>query len=81
MVRGFSTGVYAKDEFKSKLQNINLSNLENYREHIKAMIKDALKEDEFVEVEAPITKKTATEEIIVEKPVCSRKRNYKVKVD
>ena len=32
VVRGFSTGVYTKEEFKSKLKNINLSNLENYRE-------------------------------------------------
>ena len=45
VVRGFSTGVYTKDEFKSKLKNINLSNLENYREHIKVLIKDALKEE------------------------------------
>ena len=45
VVRGFSTNVYTKDEFKSKLKNIDLSNLENYREHIKALIKDVLKED------------------------------------
>lgn len=73
VVRGFSTGVYTKDEFKSKLQNIDLSNLENYREHIKLMIKDVLKEDEVVEVETSIA-----EEMVVEKPVYSRKRNYKV---
>lgn len=49
VVRGFSTGVYTKDEFKSKLQNIDLSNLENYREHIKDLIKDALKEELVIE--------------------------------
>jgi hypothetical protein len=48
VVKGFSTGVYTKDEFKSKLKNINLSNLENYREHIKVLIKDALKEEKPV---------------------------------
>lgn len=72
VVRGFSTGVYTKDEFKSKLKNINLSNLENYREHIKALIKDALKEE-------PVANTVIIdEEPVVEKPAYSRKRNYKV---
>lgn len=44
VIRGFSTGVYTEEEFKSKLKNLDLSNLENYREHIKVLIKDALKE-------------------------------------
>ncbi len=44
VIRGFSTGVYTEEEFKSKLKNLDLSNLEDYREHIKALIKDALKE-------------------------------------
>ena len=68
MVRGFSTNVYTKDEFRSKLKNIDLSNLENYREHIKALIKDALKEDSVVEdvqlIEADETVEEAAEEII-----------------
>ena len=85
VVRGFSTGVYTKDEFKSKLQNIDLSNLENYKEHIKALIKGAIKEDEIVEVDIPVVEKVAMEEvpeeIVVEKPVYSRKRNYKVEVE
>lgn len=71
VVRGFSTGMYTKDEFKSKLQNIDLSNLENYKEHIKAIIKDALKEDEPVD-------EVAIEEAVIEKQVISRKRNYRV---
>ena len=81
VVRGHSTGVYTNDEFKSKLQNIDLSNLENYREHIKVIIKDALKEDEpIVETVAPIEefKVEAEEKVVVEKPTYSRKRNYKV---
>lgn len=74
VVRGFSTGVYTKDEFKSRLKNIDLSNLDNYREHIKSLIVDALKEDE---VTKPVEEVVA-EKVIVEKPVYSRKRNYKV---
>ena len=69
VVKGYSTGIYNKEEFKSKLKNIDLSNLENYRDHIKSLIKDVLKEDE-------------KEELVVDKvaeviPV-SRKRNYKI---
>jgi hypothetical protein len=66
VVRGFSTGVYTKDEFKSKLKNMDLSDLESYKEHIKTLIKDALKEDELV-----------VETIVKSTPI-SRKRNYKV---
>ena len=74
VVRGFSTGVYTKDEFKSKLKNINLSNLENYREHIKVLIKDALKEELVVE-------EITIEEKPVVKSITSRKRNYKAEAE
>lgn len=88
-VRGFSTGVYTKKEFKSKLNNLNLGNLENYREHIKLIIKDVLKE-EAVETETEIkteNKKVedvemanTEDDVTVEevKTVYSRKRNFKV---
>lgn len=70
VVKGFSTGVYTKDEFKSKLKNIDLSDLENFRDHIKALIKDALKEEPVIEV---------VEEVpVIEKTTVSRKRNCKV---
>ena len=67
VVKGYNTGVYTKEEFKSKLKNIDLSNLENYRENIKVLIKDTLKEEK--------------EEFVVKEPIVSsvsRKRNYKV---
>ena len=67
VVKGYNTGVYTKEEFKSKLKNIDLSNLENYKENIKVLIKDTLKEEK--------------EEVIVKEPIVSsvsRKRNYKV---
>lgn len=69
VVRGYSTGVYNKEEFKSKLNNIDLGNLENYREHIKILIKDTL-EEEAIEEESVV------EELVM--PPVSRKRNYKV---
>lgn len=66
VVRGFSTGVYDKDEFKSKLKNIDLSDLDSYRPHIKDLIKNALKEETVVETS------------VVEATPVSRKRSYKV---
>lgn len=79
-VRGFSTGVYSKDEFKSKLKNIDLNNLENYRQHIKSLIKDTLKEDEPV-VETVSEEIVSEEEVVAEKPVYSRKRNNRVEAE
>ena len=67
VVKGYNTGVYTKEEFKSKLKNIDLSNLENYKENIKVLIKDTLKEEK--------------EEFVVKEPIVSslsRKRNYRV---
>lgn len=76
VVRGFSTGVYTKDEFKSKLNNIDLSNLNNYREHIKDLISDAIKENK--KVAESVIENDFTEEVKTEKPIYSRKRNYKM---
>lgn len=89
VVRGFSTGVYTKDEFKSKLKNIDLSDLENYREHIKVLIKDALKEDEsvvetvaeHVSDDAVLENVEAENTEVVEKTPVSRKRYYKTETE
>lgn len=74
VVKGFSAGVYTKEEFKSKLKNIDLSNLDNYREHIKVLINDTLKEptENVVDV-------VKEETIVAEKMTTTRKKNYKVK--
>ena len=45
VVHGLSTGVYAKDEAKEKLKNINLKDIESFRPHIKDIVKDVLKEE------------------------------------
>ena len=83
-VKGFSTGVYTKEEFKSKLKNIDLSDLENYRDHIKSLIKDTLKEDEVVVeefvIEKAVSDKAITDEVTV-KTTASRKRNYKTETE
>lgn len=70
VVKGYNTGIYNKEEFKSKLKNIDLSNLESYREHIRDLIKDALKEESVEEIKS--------EALVAEKSTYSRKRNHKV---
>lgn len=78
IVRGYNIGVYTKDEFKSKLKNMDLSDLEDYVEDVKVMIKDALKEDKPVKTKV---EEVATEEnVIVEdtEAIVPRKRNYKI---
>lgn len=80
VVRGFSTGVYDKDEFKSKLKNIDLSDLESFREHIKVLIKDTLKEDSIEDSqEVKLVEAVKTNEYVdnAVKPIVSRRRNYK----
>lgn len=78
IVRGYNTGIYDKNEFKSKLMNIDLSGLENYEENIKTLIKDVLKEDDVIE---PIEMPIADENTVVKKTAVSRKRNYKVEAE
>lgn len=80
-VKGFSTGAYTEEEFKSKLKNIDLNDLDSYREHIKTLIKDVLMEDEADKVEPNIAEEVVTNEMVMEKPVYSRKRNCKVEVE
>lgn len=93
VVRGFSTGVYTKDEAKEKFKNIDLKDIESFRPHIKKIVKDILKEDKVVvkaaeKIENTVVEdiaevkveKTETDEDVV-KPTVSRKRNYKVETE
>lgn len=77
VVRGFSTGMYTKDEAKEKLNNVNLDDIESFRPHIKQIVKDILKEKR--PIAKPIDEVVMVEEIpVVEKATVSRKRNYKI---
>lgn len=68
VVRGLSTGVYTKDEAKEKLKNINLTDIESFRPHIRDIIKDVLKEEK-VAIVVETTEKienTVVEGVVVE---------------
>lgn len=67
VVRGYNTGVYDKNELKSKLKNIDLSNLENYKDSVKLLIKETLREDEpIVETVKQIETAVETDETVEE---------------
>ena len=63
VVRGFSTGVYTKDEAKEKLQNVGLKDIESFRPHIKKIVKDILKEDKVVVKTAEKFENTVVENV------------------
>ena len=45
ILRGYNFGMYTKDEAKVRLQNIDLSDLNNFQESKKKIIKEIMKED------------------------------------
>ena len=45
ILHGYSTGVFTKEEAKSRFKNVDLSDLETLRDHIKETIKEIIKED------------------------------------
>ena len=90
VVRGFSTGVYTKDEAKEKLQNVDLKDINSFRPHIKKIVKDILKEEKPIVKtvekvksvkETKETEVTEVEEDKVEKPIVSHKRNLRVETE
>ena len=66
IIRGYSNGLYTKEETKEKLNNVDISDLETYKENIRDIIKDILKVDnkgEVVEEKEIIEEKNNVEEI------------------
>lgn len=72
VLHGYSTGVYSKDEAKTKLQNIDLSDLNTFRPHIKFTIKEILKEEKSA-TKANVEDATAKVEVKAETKVETEK--------
>lgn len=66
VVRGFSTGVYTKEEAKEKFQNVDLKDIDSFRPHIKKIVKDILKEDILKEDKVVANTAEKNENTIVE---------------
>lgn len=45
IIRGYNTNVYTKDEAKKKLENVDLSDLNTFRENIKKTIKNIMDDE------------------------------------
>ena len=76
IIHGLSTKVYTKNEARTKLKNVNLSDIESFRPHIKEIVKDILKEEKPIKMEiAEVVENAVVEDIA--KPIVPRKRNYK----
>ena len=80
IIYGLSTKVYTEDEALLKLKNVDLSDLETFKPNIKAIIKGVL-EKEKIKEEAVVEKAETEKKMAVEKPVYSRKRNYKTELE
>lgn len=70
ILHGYSTGVYNKEEAKSKLQKVDLSDFDSLRDNIKCLINTIMAEAEMV-VETVVEE---TERVEVERPKTARKR-------
>lgn len=88
VIHGFNTKVYTKEEARDKFKNIDLSDLETFRPHIKQIIVDILKEEKPVskvvkKIEKPIVTEVVgvKENAVVEKTPVTRKRNLKVEAE
>lgn len=78
VIRGFSSGLYTKSEAKTKFKNIDISDINGFRPHIKQIVEEILKEEPEKSVEDNLVKTLAeTNEEVVEAPVYSRKRYFK----
>ena len=78
IIHGFSTGVYNKTEVKTKLKNVDLSDLNTFKSNIKAIIEDILKEDIVnVEVKTDTVEELDIKKNIVENPI-PRKRGSRI---
>ena len=63
VLHGVSIGVYDKSEAKSKLQMIDLSDKQNYRDHIRNMIDEILKEEVQLEEKAEPVEEASPEKV------------------
>lgn len=86
VVRGFSTGVYSKDEARTKLKNIDLSDIESFRPHINKIVKDILKEEivePVIDIEPMVVEdiKKNEEVAVVSMAAPSRRKKYKVEIE
>ena len=70
ILHGFNTGVYNKEEAKSKLQMVDLSDFDSLRDNIKNIINDIIGKDENV-----VNEVVKTENLLNESDASNRNDN------
>lgn len=82
IMRGYNTKMYTKEETRVKLKNVDLSDMNTFREHIRVKIEDILKEEPVMEFVEEINSTTAKEETpVVASTNVSRKKKHKVEIE
>ena len=82
IMRGYNTKIYTKEETRAKLKNVDLSDMNTFREHIRVKIEDILKEEPVMEFVEEINSTTAKEETpVVASTNVSRKKKHKVEIE
>lgn len=82
IIRGYNTKVYTKEEARIKLKNVNLQDLEEFRPHIKEIVKDILKEEKVVlDVAENVEEVKDAEEVENAVKAFHKKRNIKMEVE
>ena len=67
IIHGLSTNVYSKSEAKEKFANVNLSDLEDLRENIKAIIKNILNDSKEKDIQNTKNTDKIEDNVIVKK--------------
>lgn len=84
IVRGYNTGVYTKGEAKERLQTVDLSDLDSFKDNIRKIVKDIMKEEKKVaKVEEPVVVAEASvvEAEVAQTPYVSRRKKYSERVE
>lgn len=50
ILQGYSTKVYTKDEAKTRLQNVDLSDIDTFKDYVRDNIQDIMKEDKIADL-------------------------------
>lgn len=76
VIQGFDSGVYTKEEARDKLKNINLSDLDELRDHIKKIIKNIMKEDKRQKEVDSVIDESLNKSTSIVSSYAGRKRKY-----
>lgn len=64
IVRAYSTGIYEKEEAKLRLRNVDLSDLEDLRDHIKKLIHEIIDEEKTEECIVKAIRKRKSSKVV-----------------